>query len=368
MPKQRTGYTFEENGKWYARFDYTDSSGKRRRIKRLGGNKTQAKEMLKQILREFEEIGESILASDRMTFGDLANYFESHYLIPAQYVDGRKVAGIRSLVSAKSHLAALKEHFSNRKLRSITHGDIEKFKAKRLATPTKTGEQRAIASVNRELAMLSRILKVAHAEGWLIRNPFEAGRSPICLADEQKRERVISFEEETKMLAACIGPRTHLRPIIITAIDTGMRRGEILKLKWSDIDFANQIITVRAFNTKTMRERQIAMTERLAQELESIYTKSPKEPDTLCFGIADNVKRSFDWVRKAANLPDVRFHDLRHTHATRLVSAHIPLSEVGRILGHTQANTTFRYVNASLETARKIATALNQFNKSKNGC
>jgi hypothetical protein len=58
----------------------------------------------------------------------------------------------------------------------------------------------------------------------------------------------------------------------------------------------------------------------------------------------------------------VRFHDLRHTAATRLVGAHIPLSEVGRVLRHTQANTTYRYVNANIESARRAAAALDMFN------
>jgi integrase len=58
-----------------------------------------------------------------------------------------------------------------------------------------------------------------------------------------------------------------------------------------------------------------------------------------------------------AGLPDVRFHDLRHTAATRLVAAHLPLPEVGRVLGHTQANTTYRYVNANIETTRRAAAA-----------
>ncbi len=80
------------------------------------------------------------------------------------------------------------------------------------------------------------------------------------------------------------------------------------------------------------------------------------------FGIYDNVKRSYTAARKAAGLLDVRFHDLRHTAATRLVGAHIPLSEVGRVLGHTQANTTYRYVNANAETAKRAAAALDAFN------
>src|SRR5262249_31014487 len=159
---------------------------------------------------------------------------------------------------------------------------------------------------------------------------FSSGECLISKADERKRERIISRDEEDRLLAACSGQRAHLRPILIAALDTGMRRGEILKLRWSDVDFEDRLITVRAFNTKNMRERQVSMTGRLALELEAAYGASTKDPESLCFGIADNVKTSFGSARKAAGLPDVRFHDLRHTHATRLVSAHMPLSEVGR--------------------------------------
>jgi integrase len=96
------------------------------------------------------------------------------------------------------------------------------------------------------------------------------------------------------------------------------------------------------------------MTVRLARELEAIAVQAPRRPDDLVFGIADNVKRSFDTVRRVADLHDVRFHDLRDTASRR---ADIPLSEVGRVLGHTQANTTYRYVNANIDTARRAAAA-----------
>jgi integrase len=122
---------------------------------------------------------------------------------------------------------------------------------------------------------------------------------------------------------------------------------------------------VAAFNTKTMRERTVSMTTRLTLELERLWRQSPKRPHDLVFGIHDNVKQSFANVRHAAGLDDLRFHDRRHTAATRLVGAHIPLSEVGRVLGHTQANTTYRYVNANVETARRAAAALDAFHKAE---
>jgi integrase len=97
-------------------------------------------------------------------------------------------------------------------------------------------------------------------------------------------------------------------------------------------------------------------------ELELLKASAPENSDSLVFGIVDNVKRSFGAARSNAGLKDVRFHDLRHTAATRLVGPYIPLSEVGRVLGHTQANTTYRYVNANVETAKRAAVALNMFN------
>jgi integrase len=133
------------------------------------------------------------------------------------------------------------------------------------------------------------------------------------------------------------------------------------------VDLDKGVITVAAFNTKTMRARTISLTARLARELEALAAQAPKRPEDLVFGISDNVKRSFDSVRRAVGLEDVRFHDLRHTAATRLVSANIPLSEVGRVLGHTQANTTYRYVNANVETARRAAAALDAFNADVGG-
>jgi len=330
------------------------------------------------LLREFEERGARSVENDRMIFAELAEHYRENYLKEAEYVDGRKVGGLRSVSSAKTFLNSLCEHFSNRRLRTITYGDIQRFRSTRLKTPikrsepkkpikrieqqapTKRSEQRSIASVNRELTLLRRMMGIAEREGWIIKNPFDMGEPLINPADEKKRERILSREEEMRLLEACTGRTSHLRPILICALDTGMRHGEILKLIWADIDFTNGLITVRAFNTKTMRERQVAMTIRLEQELWKLY-QTAQNKNALVFGIKDNVKRSFNTVRSTAKLPDVRFHDLRHTAATRLVAKHLPLSEVGRVLGHTQPTTTYRYVNSNVETAKRAALALDTF-------
>jgi integrase len=361
MGRNRTGSIHFKDGIWYGRIIFRDEAGKRRERLRRAENKSDARERAKELVRELEDHGERSLDGSRMTLVQLAAYYESNYLIPAEYVDGRKVAGLRSSADMRRKLGVLKDHFLKQPIRTITVSDILRFRSARLKTPTKHEKQRSIASVNRELALLRRILNVAQQEGWILRNPFGPGAKIISAADERKLERILTRSEEKKLLAACKGPRAHLRPIIITAIDTGMRRGEILKLCWSDVDFKNRIITVKAFNTKTLRERQVAMTPRLERELRKLYQQ--QVPTALVFGIKDNFQTAFESARKEAKLDDVRFHDLRHTAATRLVQGHMPLSEVGRILGHTQANTTYRYVNANLETARRAAQVLASFNK-----
>lgn len=383
MARERKGFIIERDNRLYARVGYTDELGRRRDIIRRARTRTHARELIREIINELDQMGGRIFDGSRMTFAELAEYFEKHYLKPAEYVDGRKIEGVRSLKPAKHVVGVLKKHFGKRRLGSITYGDIRSYRASRLKEPTRTdvanhkrelkknsqaelSSTRSIAAVNRELSKLRRMLNIALREGWIRQNPFAAGEPLISLADERKRERILTREEERRLLDACSDARRiHLRPIIITAIDTGMRRGEILSLRWQDVDFEAAIITIRAFNTKTMRERQLAMTTRVLHELSRLYELSPKDQVGLVFGIVDNVKRSFTAARKDASLTDVRFHDLRHTHATRLVGAHIPLSEVGRVLGHTQANTTYRYVNANVETAKRAAAALDAFNSER---
>lgn len=349
---------------WWARVTYMDpKTAKRHDLQRRGQSKAHARDLLQALLRDIDATEGQAPRNERKTFTELCDYFEKHYVKAAEYVDGRKVAGVRSLGTAKGQLNVLRDYFGPCRLRSITHGDVHQFRAARLAQVTRTKTQRTIASVNRELSMLRRMLNVAQREGWILRSPFAAGDSLISLADENKRERILTREEEVKLLVACETPqRAHLKAIIICALDTGMRQGEIFSLRWRDVDLENRLLSIQAFHTKTTKERQVAITTRLAIELERLKASAPDDRDGLVFGILDNVKRSFTAARSKAGLKDLRFHDLRHTAATRLVGAHIPLSEVGRVLGHTQANTTYRYVNANVETAKRAAAALDAFN------
>jgi integrase len=228
-------------------------------------------------LREVEDTGAQALDAARLTFAQLSDYYLEQFLVEAHYANGIKISGLRSLVTPKSQLRTLKEHFGKKRLRELSYGDIRAFKAARLRKPTRDGRQRAIASVNRELALLRRMFSVAVRQQWLQKNPFASGESLISSAAEVKRGRFLSREEEQRLFAAIDAEpkRAHLKGIVLVALDCGLRRGEITSLKWSDLDLESRTITVRAFNAKTAKSRTVAMTIRLNECLRKLQEASP---------------------------------------------------------------------------------------------
>lgn len=331
------------------------------------------------------------LVNARRTFADLAAYYKPIYLVEAQYADGRKIAGRRDLRTAERQFNLLRRQFGKTPLRSITYGAIKRFKSERLRTKrqnTAAGEEPrnlSIASVHRELQLLRHVLNVAVREGWLPRNPFGAGEPLINPADERGRRRILSREEESRLLTACGerettyerrragklvevtmrdkgAARGHLRPLLVCLIDTAMRAGEAMKLTWDDIPLDGRRATVQEFNTKTLRERSAPVSERLARELERLHPLTSARRDRLVFGLTNNFKKSFAGACRHAGIEGLRVHDLRRTAATRLVRGGMPIEEVARILGHTNVQTTYRYIGVDDDTVSRAAAIINQMN------
>lgn|SRR5438477_710517 len=361
MGRPRTGSIFKSNGQIFARITFTDEFGKRRDVKRKAFSRTHARQLIKELLSEIEERGEDSLDSSRLTFAQLAKHYKERYATPAQFIESRKISGLRSHTEVKRIVEVLTSHFGSKRLRSITHGDILQFRASRLDAKVKfkkaPSRQRSIATVNRELTVLRRMLSIAFREGWILRHPFSGSDTIISTSDETKRTRVISRAEEDLLLDACDGPRERLRAIIICALDTGMRRGEILSLRWRDVDFENNRINIHAMNTKTLRARAVPITPRLLKELKGL---PQRDAATRVFGITDTVKRSWATAKRIADIKDLKFHDLRHTCATRLVQGGFPLAEVSRILGHSSIVTTFRYANVDDSTFDRAIAILSR--------
>ena len=177
--------------------------------------------MAEKMLLEVHQHGAKIIESDRMKFADLAQQYEEAKLIPPKYQGDAKIAGLRSYKTQQRRLKTLVDHFGHRLIKSITHGDLERFKLQRLELPTWRGDERSHADVNRDLALLRIVLNYAKKQGWMAKNPFERGEALITSAHETKRDRVLGREEERLLLLACKKPaRQHLRPILILLLDT----------------------------------------------------------------------------------------------------------------------------------------------------
>ena len=361
--KTLEGYVYKEKrGKlvyWMARVCVTDAEGKRRNLKRSFKTRTEAKLALPEMVRRARELaGGAPLDAEHLTFAEVAKRYSDVKLVAAEYRGERKVKGLRALSTFELFRDVLVEHFGRKKIRNIKHSDIEAFKHKRLDTPTRSGSQRSIASVNRELQFLRTIFIWAQRQGWIEKNPFRLGAPLIDRASEVARTRILTLDEEERLLTACTGNRAHLRPLIIAAIDTGCRRGELFKLTWADVDFEARLIHVRAINAKTNRARNVGMTMRLMNELRQLWESSSRDQTALVFGLTSNVKHSFVSTCKAAGIDDLHFHDLRHTNITRMIQAGMPHTEAMKISGHQTLDMLNRYVNVNQDTARRAAESL----------
>lgn len=367
MPRARTGSVIERDGVLYARVRYADLTGKIRTIERRARNRTEAREILPQLLAKAAELEAQAIDAERLTFRELAEIYIAARVVPPVFVAGRKVAGMRSYKKTKHEVTPLINYFGDRLVRSITYADLEQFKRKRLATPTRRGDQRTVMAFNHELRRLRAVFNYAIQRRWLLTSPFRHGPALVNTADEIPRNRPRGDDEEERLLAACAlhDKRGHLRPILIIALDTAMRHGEILALRRADVDLFRSLITVRSTTTKTATERTVPISKRLADELRRWLHFVPDDPEALLFGGIKSVKRAFAGACRDAGIVDLHFHDLRHWATTDLVNA---LAAAGlapqhamKITGHTQETTFRRYLRTDDELvgeARKALDAL----------
>lgn len=185
--------------------------------------------------------------------------------------------------------------------------------------------------------------------GKLEKTPFKAVK---LLKENNKRLRYLEKEEIVRLLSRC---SKRLRPIVVLALNTGMRKGEILGLKWQDIDFRRGIIYL--YNTKNGEKREIPINEMVKTAL----LRTLKHPDSPCvFCDKDgkpvgNIRKSFFTAMRKSGIISFRFHDLRHSFASHLVMAGVDLNTVRELMGHKTLEMTLRYARPTyLQTIRGV--------------
>jgi integrase len=173
---------------------------------------------------------------------------------------------------------------------------------------------------------------------------------------EDKRLRFLSVEEAQGLISVC---DEHLKPIVITALNTGMRKGEILRLRWSQVDLQHGFILLD--KTKNGERREIPVND----TLRTVFRSLRRQIDVpYVFHAAkklsnyQNVKRSFATALERARITDFHFHDLRHTFASQLVMAGVDLVAVKELLGHKDIKMTLRYAHLAPAHKRKAVNVL----------
>jgi integrase len=365
MPRPRQGsVTWNKKRKaWIARLDWQDADGHRKCRKRQVESKSEGNTLVRKWIRELEEQGEAYLDAERIIFKELAARYEEAKLIAPVYRDGKKVAGLRDWERERWRMKHLIEHFGRRRIRAITYADIEEYRNRRLETKTKlTKKERSIADVHRTLARLRAVFTYAVQKEWLIRNPFSKGEGLISLAHEVARERVLSTEEQRKILQACqTKHRRHVYPIVLIALDSGCRRGELLNLRWRDVDSEKGAITVVAQNAKTNRKRVIDLESITIAELRKLAKDSGGFPDELVFGVKSNFDFAWHAAMDEAGVTGARFHDCRATAITTwlLRGMTVPFA-MGRS-GHSDPRIFMRYVRMAEEVRQKQREQLREW-------
>jgi len=329
---------FFRNGNYW--IDYRE---KGKRIRKQIGSEENAKTVLKileeGLVESVIEIAEKKLLETKRNTGIKFNEAVEKYV---EWAKTNKISWLRD----KQSLAHWQEEFQKKKLSEICKLDIERYKARRK-------EEVAPRTVNEELACLRRLFYRMMEWGLAESNPVKGVK---FLKEPPGRIAFLSIEEEKRLIDAC---PDNLKPIVIVALDTGMRKSEILNLKWQDIDFNREVIIVR--NSKNGESREIPMTNRVKELLTGL---SRYGENVFCSKNGASYKslrstwESFHRAVLKAGLNGLRFHDLRHVFATNLRSAGADLADIKECLGHKTLAMTNRYAHVTNKRKKDVIKLL----------
>ena len=319
--------------RWQYDFNF---EGKRYR-KVVGLSKTEANEAMRQRMRGLEREKHGLASSrEPVLFENFASEFIENY----------SKAGKRSWINdentlKKKFIPFLKQNRVHR-LDAVTGGLVQQYLAERR-------KEISPASTNRELSLLKRLFNVAIEWGKAEFNPAAKIKK---LREAGPRERILSEDEEAALMAEA---HNHLRPFLVLALNTGMRRGEILSLRWENVSLESGLVLIEAARAKSGKERKVPINEPAREALLNLGRRSAgyvfinsqtRKP-------FKDIKTTFKHACKEAGIKSIRIHDLRHTFATRFIAAGGDLVALSKVLGHSSILMTMRYAHSIDETMRR---------------
>lgn len=349
---------FSRNGVWYVSF--VDSTGKRRRISTGLGNKSAAKEEAVRIIQGKPSNRVPTGLSTPTLGKALQSVYESHW----------------SLLKSSDSMYSLVNQIIKSPI-SLARVDEVDTKMLRAYSEELKQEGNSGATINRKLSAIRTALLRAKSDGYLIDIP-EVPRQP----EMKKPERFLSQVEERAILTALdrrateasnnhgdspCGHVTWLKArqmqyLLIVLLDTGCRLSEVLKAERTDITESG--LQVRSENSKTSKARCVPLTYRARKALLNLISLGKQLTANSAWNLwKDTVEMLYDgtWIPRG-QLDDVTLHTMRHTCASRLVQAGVPLYTVSKWLGHSSIVTTERYAHLQPETLEDAKNVLEKAN------
>lgn len=313
-------------------------NGVRRQHSTGTANRRKAEAILQKLKEEANDSRFQIIEADpNITFGEVATRFVASGIAQPHHL---------------YHLKILMPYFARYPVIRMTKNLTLEFRKYR-----KAGRPLKESTLNRDLSVLRHILYWAVDEHLIVANPL----ARLHMERERKtRRQVMSLAEEEKLLSDA---PEHLRQMIIAALDTGMRRGEITHQLWRDVDLPRKLLYVTQSKTPEGEMREIPLTSRLADLLASM-----ERGNGLVFTYKEEavriIKRSWASALRRAKVRHIRFHDLRHTFNTRLMEAGVIQEVRMALMGHSSGHSVHAtYTHVELPIKRQAIARLEQWVK-----
>jgi len=339
-------FTKKGNVRWWT--DYKNSEGRRVQhvIKHAQTQDEAVHALLKEVQDEYEKKYQPNKNKKKIKFNEFAD----------MYVESYAKTNKRSWKTDDYYLRFMRKFFKKFCIHEISSLDIEKYRTERLKQGVKP------STVNRCLAILRKMLNLAVDWGFLENNQM----SKVKLYSEKDNfvEKKLTNDEQECLLEAS---SERLRSIILVALNTGMRLGEILNLQWSQVDLDNERIRVE--KTKSGKIRVVDINSFLMEKLVELKSANgdsgylflnPKTGKPLT-----TVKTAFKAACRRAGIKGLRFHDLRHAFASRLIAKGVDIITVKELLGHSSVKVTERYTHTHKEQKKKAVELLADESKKK---